>query len=170
MVSVQRFVGNAAAIDGFLRSELRSSKVVRHGVRLLRREDLADTEAWLRNTVTRGSKTRFTTRQPFLERHSPNAASCPQLGIRHDGPDPDLICESCPHRALCVKALECATHERTAAVVPEPALVLRGSESVRAEVGIGQLAKCMTADETADHVFLNGLPRVYAEGSPRHAG
>jgi len=169
VASVQRFVDNAAAIDGFLRGELRLSEVVRHGVRLLRRKGLADTEAWLQHGDER-SKTRFTTRQPFLERHSPNAASCPQLGIRHNGPDPDLSCESCPHRALCVKALECATHERPAAVVPEPALVLRGSESVRAEVGVGQLAKCTTADETADRVFLNGLPRVCAEGSPPHAG
>ena len=56
MASVQRFLGNAAAIDDFLRSELRSSGVVRHAVRLLRREGLADTEAWLRDTVTSGRR------------------------------------------------------------------------------------------------------------------
>src|SRR5215510_6833369 len=54
LAMLQRFLDNAAAIGGFLGSELRSPRVVRHAVRLLRRERLAGTEAWLRDTVTSG--------------------------------------------------------------------------------------------------------------------
>src|SRR5262249_41955021 len=43
-----------ATIGGFLGSELRSPGVVRHVIQLLRREGLAGTEAWLRDTVTSG--------------------------------------------------------------------------------------------------------------------
>src|SRR5262245_7569291 len=50
----QRFRDNAAAIGGFLSSEWRSPGMVRHAVQLLRREGLAGTEAWLRDTVTSG--------------------------------------------------------------------------------------------------------------------
>jgi len=54
LAMLQRFLDNAAAIGGFLGSELRSPRVVRHAVQLLRREGLAGTEAWLRDTVTSG--------------------------------------------------------------------------------------------------------------------
>jgi len=54
LAMLQRFLDNAAAIGGLLGSELRSPSVVRHAVRLLRRERLAGTEAWLRDTVTSG--------------------------------------------------------------------------------------------------------------------
>src|SRR5262249_17304057 len=54
LAMLQRFLDNAAAIGGFLSSELRTPRVVRHAVRLLRREGLAGTEAWLRDTVTSG--------------------------------------------------------------------------------------------------------------------
>src|SRR5262245_17464635 len=54
LAMLQRFLDNATAIGGFLGSELRSPKVVRHAIHLLRREGLAGTEAWLRDTVTSG--------------------------------------------------------------------------------------------------------------------
>src|SRR5262245_11874533 len=54
LAMLQRFLDNATAIGGFLGSELRSPKVVRHAIHLLRREGLARTEARLRDTVTSG--------------------------------------------------------------------------------------------------------------------
>jgi phytoene dehydrogenase-like protein len=54
LAMLQRFLDNAAAIGGFLGSELRSPWVLRHAVQLLRREGLGGTEAWLRDTVTSG--------------------------------------------------------------------------------------------------------------------
>ena len=57
------------------------------------------------------SKTCFTARERFLKRNSSNAGASPQLGIHQDGAGPDPSRESCPHRALCVKARELATHE-----------------------------------------------------------
>jgi phytoene dehydrogenase-like protein len=54
LAMLQRFLDNADAIGGFLGGELRSLSVLRHAVRLLRREGLAGTEAWLRDSVTSG--------------------------------------------------------------------------------------------------------------------
>ncbi|MFI6582864.1 phytoene desaturase family protein [Embleya sp. NPDC050493] len=52
LAMLQRFLDNADAIGGLLGSEPRSSRALRHAARMLRRERLTGTEAWLRATLT----------------------------------------------------------------------------------------------------------------------
>src|SRR5262244_2322299 len=85
------------------------------------------------------------------------------------GCSPFWASEPRSHCALCVKAPEFATHDCLRKVVPEPAFVLPGSGAVRAEVRVGQLAECSTADETTDRLVLYGPPRVCFERRLRHA-
>ncbi|NGO46394.1 phytoene desaturase family protein [Streptomyces ureilyticus] len=54
LAMLQRFLDNADAIGGFLGSELRSPKVLRHAAALLRHEKLTGTETWLRDALTSG--------------------------------------------------------------------------------------------------------------------
>ncbi|MGC9537491.1 phytoene desaturase family protein [Streptomyces sp. UG1] len=52
LAMLQRFLDNADVIGGFMGSELRRPSTLKHAVRLLRRERVAGTETWLRDTLT----------------------------------------------------------------------------------------------------------------------
>lgn len=54
LAMLRRLLDNAEAVGGFMGSELRSPRTLRHAVRLLRRERATGTEAWLRTTLTSG--------------------------------------------------------------------------------------------------------------------
>src|SRR6185436_19488616 len=71
--------------------------------------------------------------QELLERDAPRSSAPPKLGLEQDRPP---------------------------AILAEADLVLGGAHAMRAEVGIRELAECAGADEAADAVFRDGLPRI----------
>ncbi|MET8638744.1 NAD(P)/FAD-dependent oxidoreductase [Streptomyces sp. NPDC004680] len=54
LTMLQRFLDNADALGGILGGEPRSPRVLRHVLKLMRRERISGTEEWLRATVTSG--------------------------------------------------------------------------------------------------------------------
>src|SRR5260221_6150848 len=118
----------------------------------------------LRPSVPSQFPARVPARQELLERDPARAATSPQLGLHQDGPAADPIREPGLHRALRVQALQRAAHERPAAVVAEPILVLRHGDAVRTEAWVGQLPERAAADEAEDRVFHDRLSRIGAEG------
>src|SRR5690349_4648008 len=108
-------------------------------------------------------------RQDLLESDRAGSALTAQLGPRQDGALPNAGGEADLHGPLRVQPLQRAAHEGPATVVAELPLVLVRAHAVMAQVRVGELAERAAADQAADEIVLDGLPRVGAEQRERRA-
>ncbi|MGV9936303.1 phytoene desaturase family protein [Streptomyces olivaceoviridis] len=126
LAMLQRFLDNIDAVGGMLGDELRSPRVLRHIVRLLRRERFSGTEAWLRATVTSG---RSYCRSAFRG-DEPDALWAPWL--LHAGLSPDHA-----SGGLMLPAIAAALHGFGVPVVAGGAhLFVRAFERLLGELGV----------------------------------
>ena len=105
----------------------------------------------------------LTPRQQLLEGDAARASAPPQLRLEQDRAAANPRGQPRAPCAVRVHAREEAAHERAAAVVTKPTLVLGGTHAMPAEMGIGELAEHPGAEQAANAVLLNGLPRIRAK-------
>jgi hypothetical protein len=75
-----------------------------------------------------------------------------------------------PHGTGRIEALERPGHEWPATVIAEAILVAQGRRPVGAEVGVGELAEAVAAEEAGDRVLFDGSPRIITKSLQQRPG